>query len=266
MSDTIPAGALIFDRMAVRLHRDRAAARLEPVRHLLDDLAARLLDRLDDTQRQFTTALDLGGRGAVAPLLAARGMMVVSADLSARMASRSGGLAVAADDEALPFVANAFDLIVAPLTLHWVNDLPGALIQLRRTLKPSGLFIASLPLIGTLGNLRAALVETEAELARGAAPRMSPLADLSDCMGLMQRAGFAMPVAEADEITFLYRNRLTLLRDLQAAGESNALAARSRIMPPRLLFPSALARLDPGAERIPARLRMGILTGWGPAA
>jgi NADH dehydrogenase [ubiquinone] 1 alpha subcomplex assembly factor 5 len=265
MSDTIPTGAIIFDRAAVRAHRKRAASRLEPVRTVLDDLAARVLDRLDDTSRRFNMALDLGGRGAVAPLLAARGMTVISADLSASMAAHGGGIALAADEEALPFANKSFDLIVAHLVLHWVNDLPGALIQLRRALKPDGLFIASLPLTGTLASLRTALVETESVLAAGTAPRMSPLADLSDCMALMQRAGFTMPVAEAEEITLMYRNRLALLRDLQASGESNALVSRSRMMPPRLLFPSALARIDPGAERIGARLRMGILTGWGPA-
>ncbi len=264
MSDALPPGAIIFDRAAVRAHRARAANRLDPLRKTLSDLAERVLDRLDDTQRRFTIALDLGGRGAVAPLLSARGMTVICADLSAAMARRAGGVAIAADEEILPFAEGSFDLIVAHLVLHWVNDLPGALIQLRRALKPDGLFIASLPLTGTLAGLRAALLETEAELAAGISPRMSPLADLSDCMALMQRAGFAMPVAEAEEITFMYRDRLTLLRDLQAAGESNALAARSRSMPPRLLFPSALARMDPGAERMSARLRMGIMTGWGP--
>ena len=254
---------MIFDRAAVRLHRDRAATRLDPVRPALDDLAARVLDRLNDTNRTFSMALDLGGRGAIAPVLTARGIAVISADISAGMARQAGGIPLAADEEALPFGENSFDLIVAQLGLHWVNDLPGALIQLRRALRPSGLFIASLPLTGTLASLRTALAETESELAAGAAPRISPLPDLSDCMALMQRAGFAMPVAGAEELTFAYRDRLTLLRDLQALGESNALVNRSRIMPHRLLFPSALARMDPGAERILVRLRLGILTGWG---
>lgn len=254
---------IIFDRSAVRLHRDRAAAHIDALRPVLDDLARRVLHRLDDTKRQFSMALDIGGRGAVAPLLAERGMAVISSDLSAPMAARAGGLPVAADEEALPFAEAAFDLIVAHLSLHWVNDLPGALIQLKRALKPSGLFIASLPLIGTLAGLRAALIETESELVGGASPRVSPFPALSDCMALMQRAGFAMPVAEMEEVEFIYRNRLNLLRDLHAAGESNALAKRPRLMPPRLLFPSGLARIDPGTERMRAKLRMAVLTGWG---
>ena len=96
----------------------------------------RLLDRLDDTTRRFTQALDVGGRGVVAPLLRARGIEVVSCDLSPAMAALNGGLAVAADEEFLPFAPGSFDLVVASLSLHWVNDLPGALIQLRQALRP----------------------------------------------------------------------------------------------------------------------------------
>ncbi|HEX7389497.1 MAG TPA: methyltransferase domain-containing protein [Acidiphilium sp.] len=253
----------IFDRAAVRAHRDRAAGRLGLVRPLLDDLAARVLDRLDDTEKRFTTALDLGGRGAVAPLLAERGITVISADLSPRLAGLAGGRAVAADPEFLPFGPAAFDLIVAHLSLHWVNDLPGALLQLRRALKPDGLFIASLPLLGTLGALRSALIEAEEALTGGASPRVSPFPGLSDCAGLMQRAGFALPVAEREAIELDYAGPLALLRDLQAAGEANATIARSRRIPPRALFPASLASLAPEGGRIRASLHLAILTGWG---
>ncbi len=140
----------IFDRTAVRLHRDRAARHVDAVRDLLESAADRLLDRLDDITRRFTRALDIGGRGVIAPRLAARGMQVISCDLSARMAARAGGLPVVADEEFLPFADGAFDLVIAALSLHWVNDLPGTLLQIRRTLSPDGLFIAALPGLGTL--------------------------------------------------------------------------------------------------------------------
>ena len=262
---------IVFDRDAVRAHRDRAATRIGTLQPVLDDLAARVLDRLDDTQRHFARALDLGGRGAVAPMLAARGMTVISADLSAAMAARAGGIPVAADEEALPFASGAFDLIVAHLGLHWANDLPGALIQLRRALAPDGLFIASLPLIGTLGDLRAALIEAEASATGGATPRVSPFPDLADCAGLMQRAGFALPIAELDEITFDYADPFGLLRDLRDAGETNAVADRSRRVAPRALFPEALSTLAnqaaaSGSERMAVSLRLAVLTGWGPPA
>jgi SAM-dependent methyltransferase len=255
-------GMMLFDRAAVAAHRARAAARSGAVAPVLDDLAARVLDRLNDTGRRFTRALDIGGRGAVAPLLTARGIDIISTDLAPAMAARSGARGVAADEEFLPFGEARFDLIVAHLSLHWVNDLPGALIQLRRALKPDGLFLASLPLLGTLGNLRTALIETESTLTGGAAPRISPFPALSDCAGLLQRAGFALPVAERDIIEFDYANPLALLRDLRDAGETNATIARSRRMPPRDLLPMALTSLmDQGRLRV--ALHLGILTGWG---
>ncbi len=109
---------LVFDRIAVRRHRDRAAATVDQVADVLRDTAERLLDRLDDTTQRFATALDVGGRGVVAPLLRERGIAVVSSDLSPRMAARNGGHAVAADEEFLPFAPGSFDLILARLSLH----------------------------------------------------------------------------------------------------------------------------------------------------
>ncbi|MCW8305763.1 methyltransferase domain-containing protein [Acidiphilium sp. PA] len=252
---------VIFDRAAVAAHRDRAARRLGRVRPVLDDLAARVLDRLDDTGRVFTRALDIGGRGAVTPLLAARGIEVVATDLSHRMVAAGYG-DVVADEEFLPFGAACFDLIVAHLSLHWVNDLPGALVQIRRSLKPEGLFLASMPLLGTLGGLRAALIEAEAALTGGAAPRVSPFPELADCAGLLQRAGFALPIAERETIDFDYADPLALLRDLRDAGETNATVARARRPPPRDLLAMALAALS-GEGRLVARLDMAVLTGWG---
>jgi SAM-dependent methyltransferase len=261
MSDSM----LVFDRRAVRLHRDRAAGTVDAVAPVLREVAERLLDRLDDTKHRFARALDVGGRGVVAPLLRARGIDVVSCDLSPAMAARNGGAAVAADEEALPFAQGSFDLVVANLSLHWVNDLPGALIQLRMTLKPDGLFLASLPALGTLGELRAALTEAEAMLAGGASPRVSPFPDLRDAAGLLQRAGFALPVADADTITLAYADPFALLRDLRAAGEGNAVRLRDRRVPDRALFPAALAGLPATGGRIGATLRLAMLTGWAPA-
>ncbi len=254
----------IFDRRAVRLHRDRA--RPAEVASILSEVADRLLDRLDDTTRRFTRALDVGGRGVVAPLLRARGIATVSCDLSPRMAALNPAPTVAVDEEWLPFAPASFDLIVANLSLHWVNDLPGALIQLRQALEPDGLLLASLPALGTLAELRTALTEAEADLTGGAAPRVSPFADLRDCGSLLQRAGFALPVVDGDEITLRYADPAALLRDLRAAGEGNAIALRSRLVPPAVLFPAALARLAMVEGRATATLRLAMMTGWAPAA
>ena len=256
---------LVFDRNAVRRHRERAAATVPAVAPVLQDVAERLLDRLDDTKHRFTHALDVGGRGITAPMLRARGLHVVATDLSPAMARRSGTPAVAADEEQLPFAPASFDLVVANLSLHWVNDLPGALIQLRMALKPDGLFLASLPILGTLAELRTALTEAEAMVSGGAAPRISPFPELRDAAGLLQRAGFALPVADADEITLSYGNPLALLADLRAAGEGNAVRLRDKRIPPRALFPAALAGLPTQEGRHPATLRLAMLTGWSPA-
>src|SRR3954447_8121351 len=247
---------LVFDRLAVRRHRDRAARTVGDAAEVLQDAAERLLDRLDDVTRTFADALDVGGRGVVAPLLRARGVRVVSCDLSAAMAARSGGVCVAADEEWLPFAPASFDLVVANLSLHWINDLPGALVQIRQALSPDGLFLAALPGLGTLQELREALAGAESELRGGLSPRVSPFPELRDLAGLLQRAGFALPVADGEALPLRYRTPLGLLRDLRAAGEANAVLARDGRVPPRALLPMALAALPQEAEGIPASFRL----------
>jgi len=178
------------------------------------------------------------------------------------MAARAGSIPVAIDGEALPFGAEKFDLIIAHCSLHWINDLPGALIQLRRALKPDGLFLASLPVLGTLAELRAALLDAETTITGAVTPRISPYPDLRDCAGLLQRAGFLLPVADVEDIEFLYATPLAFLHDLRAAGETNAIAVRSRAIPPPTLFPAALSALPIRAGRALATLRLAIMTGW----
>ena len=192
-------------------------------------------------------------------------MRVVSCDLSPAMAALNGGPCVAADEECLPFAPASFDLIVASLSLHWVNDLPGALLQLRRSLRPEGMLLASLPALGTLAELRSALTATEAELAGGASPRVSPFPELRDCAHLLQRAGFVLPVADLEDIRLLYATPFALLTELRAAGETNAIRQRARSTPPRALFPAALGRLPMEGDRVAVTLRMAVMTGWAPA-
>ena len=256
---------LIFDRSLLRRRRDRAAATQHRVAPVLEAAAERLLDRLDDTTRRFGRALEIGGRGLVAPALRARGVgFVASMDLSPRQVAGSGGLAVAGDEEWLPFAPASFDLVVANLSLHWVNDLPGALAQIRRAMMPDGLFLATMPALGTLQPLREALTAADAALRGGAAPRVSPFPELRDGAALLQRAGFALPVADLEEVALAYRDPLLLLRDLQAAGESNAVLTRDDRIPPRGLFPTALSALPSGPDGVPATLRLLTLTGWSP--
>jgi SAM-dependent methyltransferase len=256
--------SLIFDRALLRRRRDRAAAHVADVAPVLAAAADMLLDRLDDTTRRFSRALEIGGRGVVAPMLRARGIAeVVSLDLSPAMASRAGGVAVAGDEEMLPFAEGAFDLVVASLSLHMVNDLPGALIQIRRALRPDGLFLASLPGLGSLQALREALVVAEVAVSGGASPRVSPFAELRDMAALLQRAGFALPVADQQMLDLAYRSALGLVADLRAAGEQNTVLARDGRTPPRGLFAQAFAALEASLP-IAMPLPLLIMTGWAP--
>jgi SAM-dependent methyltransferase len=261
-----PDSMLVFNRGAVRRHRERAAAHVERVADVLRNAAERLLDRLDDTTVRFHQALDVGGRGVVAPLLRRRGIETISSDISPAMAARNPPPVVAADEEFLPFGPASFDLVVASLSLHWVNDLPGALIQLRHALRPGGLLLASMPALGTLGELRTTLAEAEADLTGGVSPRISPFPELRDCAHLLQRAGFVLPVADQEEMEVLYADPFALLKDLRAAGEGNALLQRSSAPPPPALFPAALAALPQSEGRTRATLRIAVMTGWAPNA
>ena len=260
-----------FDRRLVRLHRERAAQLLAGHDFLFRAVAERLLDRLDDTTRRFPAALDLGCHaGELGRALNGRGGVerLVEADLSPAMARRAGGLAVALDEEALPFAQASFDLILSSLSLHWVNDLPGALIQARRALKPDGLLLAAMLGGETLRELRACLLEAELEIEGGAGPRVSPFADLRDVGGLLQRAGFALPVVDRDDITVTYPEALALMRDLRGMGETNAVRSRRQSFTRRAtllraaaLYAERFARPD---GRIPATFQVIYLTGWAP--
>ncbi|MEZ7137154.1 methyltransferase domain-containing protein [Komagataeibacter sp. SM21] len=256
----------IFDRRIVRLHRDRAADQVDHVRPVLEEAAGRLLDRLDDVTRSFGTALDIGGRGVMAPLLRGRGIATVAGDLSPRMCARDGGPAVCMDDEWLPFAPASFDLVVACLSLHWVNDLPGLLAQVRNILVPDGLFLACMPVLPTLAGLRHALMEAETAYQGGVSPRVAPFPGLRDCAGLLQRAGFALPVADLDVIHLSYQTPVGLIADLRHAGETNALCQRTRKVTPAALLADALGRLprdDDGS--IAQDLHIAVMTGWAPA-
>lgn len=224
--------------------------------------------------RDFPLAVDLGARdGAFARALAAspaaaRIGTLIEADLSRRMLASRPGLFVQLDEEALPFAAESLDLVVSSLALHWTNDLPGALVQIRRALKPDGLFIASLLGGSTLTELRQALVAAEAEIAGGAGLRVSPFADAFDAAGLLQRAGFALPVSDVDRVAVRYDHPLKLLADLRAMGETNAMVERARQPLSRAVLARACAiyaeRFAGPDGRIVASFDIVTMTGWAP--
>ena len=257
---------LIFDHRAVRLHRDRAARRQADVAPILQAATDSLIDRLDDMARPFATALDIGGRGLVSRALSQRGIAAVALDLSVAQAALSGVPAICADLESLPFAPHSFDLVTACLSLHWVNDLPGLFAQIRHVLRPDGLFLASMPILPTLGPLRKALEAAELAVSEGVSPRVSPLPTQQSCAQLMQRAGFALPVVDSEVLDLRYRTLWALMADLRAAGETNALALRPRANAARMLFPAAAAMLEEGDDdSFPMPLHMAVLSGWAPA-
>ncbi|MBT6093522.1 MAG: methyltransferase domain-containing protein [Rhodospirillaceae bacterium] len=270
----------VFNRRAVRQHRDRAAADLTAHDFLFAETAERLADRLDDVKRAFPLALDLGCHGGeLSRALNSRGGIetLACADLSERMAKQAGtpalgpslALALAADEEALPFAAASLDLVLSNLSLHWVNDLPGALVQIRQALKPDGLFLASMLGGATLHELRTALYEAEIEVEGGLSPRFSPFADVRDLGNLLQRAGFALPVADFETITVSYETPLKLLRDLRGMGETNANSERRRTFSRRAtLFKAMEIYMDRFAGpdgRVPASFEVITMTAWAPA-
>ena len=191
-------------------------------------------------------------------------------DLSARMLRGREGVRVVADEERLPFAPASVDLVVSLLALHWTNDLPGVLAQVRRALTPGGLFMGAIFGGATLTELRQSLLAAEAEVSGGAGPRVSPFADGMDMGALLQRAGFAEPVADVDRLIVRYAHPVELLRDLRAMGETNVLADRPR----RPLTRAVLARtFEVYAERFgeadgraPATFEIVTATGWAPAA
>lgn len=268
--------ATIFDRQLLRRRRDRAANRFADHDFLFAEVAERLMDRLDDVLRSFPRALDLGGHdGAMARALSGRKGVetIVGLEMSPRLARRAAGLTpgqitVIGDEEFLPFAPASFDLVVSNLALHWVNDLPGALIQARRVLKPDGFFCAALLGGETLTELRHVLYEAEAEVSGGVSPRVSPFAEIRDVGGLLQRAGFALPVADRETITVTYADVFALMRDLRGAGAANATVNRRRAPAGRRLFFEAAQRYAAQhAEsdgRIPASFEILYLAAWAP--
>lgn len=246
----------------MRQRKRRARASFRDAAFLHTRVAADLADRLEVVPRPFPRVLALGGGGLFSDEVRAR------PELSARIGSILETDLDFIDPEHLPFAPSSFDLIVSPLALHWINDLPGVLIQLRLALKPDGLLLASLFGGETLHELRLSLIEAESELTGGAGPRVSPFADLQDIAGLLQRAGFALPAADRDVVTVRYGEPMKLLADLRAMGETSALRERNpRGLSRRILaraFEIYRERYSDEDNRVRATFEVLTATGWSP--
>ncbi|MDP2120812.1 MAG: methyltransferase domain-containing protein [Hoeflea sp.] len=261
----------LFDHTLMRQRRLRALAALKPgadflVRRVAEDMA----DRLSVVERQFESPVQVqGGLALAAEMMTATGKTgrFNYVDLFALPGLSADAVTLAGPDD-VPLAPGSVDLIVSPLALHVTNDTPGVLVQMRRALKPDGLLLASTPGAGTLGELRESLLAAESELTGGANARIHPFADIRDYGALLQRAGFALPVTDIDDIVVRYDDMFGLLRDLRAMGMTSVLSDRSRRPVGRALFLRAAQiyaeRFSDPDGRIRASFPVIHLSGWAP--
>jgi len=257
------ASPLVFDRALLRRRRLRARA-LGPETFLIDRVAADLAERLGAVLRQFDLAVDLG-----TPSDAVRVALAGDASIGTVIAAcRLPGADVVADEEALPFRDGSLDLVVSALALQFVNDLPGALIQIRRALKPDGLFLAAMPGGDTLTELRQAFAAAETEMEGGVSPHVAPFTDVREMGALLQRAGFALPVTDVERLTVRYSSPFILMSELRRMGATNVLTERRRT-PLRRTTLNRMAEIygrrfaDPDGK-IRATFEIVWLSGWAP--
>ncbi|NRA98778.1 MAG: SAM-dependent methyltransferase [Rhodobacteraceae bacterium] len=241
----------LTDRAALDLHRQRALQRGGDAFFLVDHAKNILLERLEEVNRSFTSPAIVAGIPSLW-----QGMLPDAK--------------VVADNDTLDLASLSHDLILHGLALHWADDPVGQLIQCNRALEADGLFVAVAFGGETLADFRTCLRDAEVALTGGLSPRMAPMADLRDLGALMQRAGFALPVADSLTVPVSYASAFALMRDLRGMGETNALDARDRKCPPKALFAAtdALYRDRHGDSdgRITARFELVFLTGWAPSA
>jgi SAM-dependent methyltransferase len=259
----------LFDRALIEARR-RRARQIGPATFLIDRVAEDFADRLATVLRRFERAVDLG-----TPTPAIRAALAGSGAIGTTVAAAhafddadTAPLRVVADLEALPFAAASLDLVVSAFALQTVDDLPGVLIQIRRALKPDGLFLAALLGGDTLAELRESFAVAESEITGGVSPRVAPFADLRDMGTLLQRAGFALPVTDVDRVVVRYSSPLALMVDLRRMGATNPLVERRRVP----LRRDVLARLlqvyverfsDPDGK-VRASFDIVWLSGWAP--
>ncbi|WP_113094312.1 methyltransferase domain-containing protein [Agrobacterium sp. fls2-241-TYG-188a] len=262
---------IVFDPRLIAANRKRALHLGDnKALFLLDIAAEELADRIAIVERHFETAVELhGATGVTAQRLLQTGKVdaVTRVETDAEFAGDGEAIEVAPLED-VPLPPASANLIVSPLSLHLTNDTPGTLIQIRRALKPDGLFLAAIPGSGTLQELRDVLLTTEAELTGGASPRVVPFADVRDVGALLQRAGFALPVTDTETYTVRYDSILPLMRDLRAMGMANPLTGRSRRpLNRRFLMRAAelyAERYSDADGRIRATFSIIYVSGWAP--
>ncbi|MBL4801543.1 MAG: methyltransferase domain-containing protein [Emcibacter sp.] len=257
----------IFDRAALRRNRDRIARKFADHDFMVREVADRLYDKYPDINRDFTRIVELGCHGGELSRLL-KDKFVIHQDLSRNFTTAKDAVRVQGDEELLPYLPESLDLVLSNLSLHWVNDLPGCLAQIKQSLKPDGLFLGALFGGESLTELRQCLLEAEMNIRGGASPRVSPFVDVRDAGSLLQRAGFALPVVDTDRITVTYENAFKLMQELQGMGESNILHKRFKgLTSPRLLTECAKVyqqKFTDHRGRINVTFDIVYMMGWAP--
>lgn len=268
----------LFDMQALTRHRNRAAANFAEFSFLKQLGVDRLVERLSLVKRSFTDILDIGCHagemvsGLSESTLYHSDMRFTQIELAqkfADIASQNKAHTVCSGMTPLPVSPAQFDAITSAMFLHWIDDLPGLLTQARLALRPDGFFVANMLGGRSLQELRQVLVAAETELYGGMRPRTLPMADIRDLGGVMQRAGFVLPVIDAELITVTYSELFRLMADLRGMGEQNALTARSRHFTSKALFMKAAEiyrdEFSTADGQITASFELITLTGWSPA-
>lgn len=261
----------IFDTILLTARRNRAANDAGAHDFLLQRVADDLSERLAIVRRDFPVAADIGSHhGLVGRRIGTHANVgqLISLDPAALLLAQAQAPRIVGQLDALPFAPASLDLAVSGLALQLVDDLPGALIQINRALKPDGLLLAAVLGGRTLTELREAWLLAEDEMLGGASPRVAPFADVRDLGGLLQRAGFALPVVDSDTVSVTYADPLALMRDLKGMGASNMLADRRRVPVTRGLLMRAAEiyadRFGLADGRVPATFEILTLTAWAP--
>jgi SAM-dependent methyltransferase len=262
----------IFDDQLILRHKRRALAAATPgASFLLDRAAEDLAERLSTVERRFGKAAVLFSlTSVVGDVVLASGKTGELVRIEADQAFLRGEPGIVGSFDRIPLEPESIDLAVSLLSLHEANDFPGVLIQIRRALRPDGLFLGAIAGGGTLAELRESLLVAETELYGGASPRVAPFTDVRDAGALLQRAGFALPVADVEPLTVRYDSMFELMRDLRAMGAANALIARSRRPGSRQLFTRAAEiyaeRFSDPDGRVRATFSIVWMSGWAPHA
>lgn len=263
------SASVLFNRLQLRQNRLRARTHFTQHQALFQEATLQLLERLEGINRPFTRILDLESRSfSLAKSLAKQdsSRFIVHTNSSQDIHHLIPHQVCVCDDEWLPFRHASFDLILSNLTLHWANDLPGALIQIRHALKPDGFFLAVLFGGETLRELRECLYEAEMNVRGGVSQHISPFADIQDCGNLLQRAGFSLPVVDRERFTVTYRDSFHLMHELRGMGEGNVLCSRDKRFMPRKFFEEAdriyKNRYADESENITATFDMLFISGW----